>query len=82
MPGHKAQIISNWFLEYNNELAVLRWPPPPPPDLSPREHLWDMEELEFQIMDVQRTDLQHLCDAIISIWNKKPVPNEVDGEFL
>jgi len=26
-PRHKAQIISNWFLEHDNELTVLKWPP-------------------------------------------------------
>lgn len=24
---HKAQIISNWFLEQDNEFTVLQWPP-------------------------------------------------------
>jgi len=26
-PCHKARIISNWFLEHDNEFTVLKWPP-------------------------------------------------------
>ncbi len=41
-------------------------------DLSPDpiEHLWDVVEQEIRIMDVQLTNLQQLCDAIMSIWTK------------
>ncbi len=39
----KAQIISNWFLEKDNESSVLRWPPESP-DLNPLEHIWDVVE--------------------------------------
>ncbi len=34
------------------------------------EHLWDVEEREIHIMDVQTTNLQQLCDAIMTIWTK------------
>jgi len=27
---HKAQIISDWFLEYDNEFTILKWPPQSP----------------------------------------------------
>ncbi len=36
--------------------------------LNPIEHLWDGVEREIHIMDVQPTNLQQLCDAIMSIW--------------
>ncbi len=68
-PCHKAQIISDWFLEHDNEFTLLKWPPQSP-DLNPIEHLWDVVEREILIMDVQTTNLQQLCDAIMSIWTK------------
>ncbi len=68
-PCHKAQIISDWFLEHDNEFTLLKWPPQSP-DLNPIEHLWDVVEREIHIMDVQTTNLQQLCDAIMTIWNK------------
>ncbi|KAG1925100.1 hypothetical protein F2P79_025761 [Pimephales promelas] len=70
-PCHKAGIISDWFLEHDNEFAVLKWPPQSP-DLNPIEHLWDVVEREIRIMDVQPTNLRQLCDAIMSIWTKLP----------
>ncbi len=68
-PCHKDQIISDWFLEHDNEFTLLKWPPQSP-DLNPIEHLWDVVEREILIMDVQPTNLQQLCDAIMSIWTK------------
>ncbi len=64
---HAAQIISDWFLEHDNEFTLLKWPPQSP-DLNPIEHLWDVVEREIHIMDVQPTNLQQLCDTIMSIW--------------
>ncbi len=68
-PCHKAQIISDWFLEHDNEFTFLKWPPQSP-DLNPTEHLWDVVERENRIMDVQPINLQQLRDAIMSIWTK------------
>ncbi len=68
-PCHKAQIISDWFLEHDNEFTLLKWPPQSP-DLNPIEHLWDVVEREIHIVDVQTTNLQQLCDAIMTIWTK------------
>ncbi len=65
----KAQIISDWFLQHENEFTFLKWPPQSP-DLNLIEHLWDVVEWENCIMDVQPTNLQQLRDAIISIWTK------------
>ncbi len=65
-PCHKVQIISDWFLEHDNEFTLLKWSPQSP-DLNPIEHLWDVVEREIHIMDVQPTNLN---DAIMSIWTK------------
>ncbi len=68
-PCHKAQIISGWFLEHENEFTLLKWPPQSP-GLNPIEHLWDVVEREICIMDVQPTNLLQLRDALMSIWTK------------
>ncbi len=68
-PCHKAQIISDWFLEHDNVFTLLKWPPQSP-DINQIEHLWDVVEQEIHIIDVQPTNLQKLCDAIMSIWTK------------
>ncbi len=60
-PCHKAQIISDWFLEHDNEFTLLKWPPQSP-DINPIEHLWDVVEREIRIMELR--------DAIMSIWTK------------
>ncbi len=68
-PCHKAQIISDWFLEHDDEFTLLKWPPQSL-DLNPIEHLWDVVEREIRIKDLQMTNLQQLRDAIMSIWTK------------
>ncbi len=52
-PCHKAQIISDWFLEHDNEFTLLKCPPQSP-DLNPIEHLWDVVEREIHIMMCRR----------------------------
>ncbi len=37
---------------------------------SNRAAFWDVVEREIHIMDVQTTNLQQLCDAIMTIWTK------------
>ncbi len=66
---HKAQIISDWFLEHDNEFTLLKCPPQSP-DLNPIEHLCDVVEREIHIMNVQPTNLQQLPDNIMSICTK------------
>ncbi len=65
-PCHKAQIISDWFLEHDNEFTLLKWLSQSP-DLNPIKQLWDVVEREILIMDVQPTNVQQLRDAIMSI---------------
>ncbi|KAG1932899.1 hypothetical protein F2P79_020886 [Pimephales promelas] len=66
-PYHKARIISNWFLEHDNEFTVLKWPSQSP-DLNPIEHLWDVVERELHALDVHPTNLHQLQNAILLIW--------------
>ncbi len=68
-PCHKAQIISDGFLEHDNEFTLLKWPPHSS-DLNPVEHLWDVVEREIRFMDMQPTNLQQLRDTSMSIWTK------------
>ncbi len=68
-PCHKAQIMSDWFLEHDNGFTLLKWPPQSP-DLNPIKHLWDVVEREIRIIDVQPTNLQQLREAIMWIWTK------------
>jgi len=56
-PCHKAQIISNWILEPDNES----------PDLNPLEQLWDVVDRKLRGLDVHPTNLHQLQDAILSI---------------
>jgi len=66
-PCHKVQIISNWFLEHDNEFTVLKWLPQSQ-DLNPIEQLWDVVERELCALDVHSTNLHQLQDANLSIW--------------
>jgi len=61
-PCQKSRIISNWFLERDNEFTVLKWPP--------TEHLWDVVEWELCALDVHPTNLHQLQDTILSIYIK------------
>ncbi len=40
---HTAQIISDWFLEHDNEFTLLKCSPQSP-DLNPIDDLWDVVE--------------------------------------
>ncbi len=73
MHRHKAQIISDWFLEHDNEFTLLKWPPQSP-DLNLTEHLWDVVEREIHIMDVQPTNLQQLRENCENLWGMFPTP--------
>ncbi len=68
-PCHKAQIISDWFLDHDNEFTLVKLPPQSP-DLNPTEHLWHVVECEIRIMDRLPKNLQQLHYAIMSIWTK------------
>ncbi len=65
----KLKSSQTGFLEHDNEFTELQWPPQSP-DFHPVEHLWDVVEREIGIMDVQPTNLQQLCDAVMSVWSR------------
>lgn len=62
---HKAQIISIWFLEHNNEFTN----PKQSTNLNLIEQLWECGGQRLT-MDVQPTTPQQLSDVIMSIWTK------------
>jgi len=64
-PSHKARIISNSFLEHDDEFTVLKWPPQSP-DLNPIEHPHVVEQV-LRALDVHPTNLHQLQDAILSV---------------
>ncbi len=69
-PRHNRSFEPRIFFHLSQFLAVflrviLRGLINTGPDLNPIEHLWDVVEWEIRIMDVQPTNLQQLCDAII-----------------
>lgn len=65
--GNLQHDNANWFVEDENEFTVLQWPPSSP-DLNPIEYLRDVLEREICIIVVQLTNLQQLCDDIMSLW--------------
>jgi len=66
VPYHKARIISNWFIEHDNEFTELKWCPQSP-DLNPLERLWDVVERELCALGVHPTNLHQLQDAILLV---------------
>ncbi len=63
---HVTKLKSSQTGFFDNEFTLLKCPPQSP-DFNPIEHLWDVVEREIHIMDVQTTNLQQLCDAIMTI---------------
>jgi len=63
----KLESFLNWFLEHDNELTVLKWPPQSP-DLNPIDHLWNVVERELRVLDVHPTNLHQLQDVVLSKW--------------
>jgi len=84
-PCHKDQIISDWFLEHDNEFTLLKLPPQSP-DLNPIEHLWDVVEREIHIMMCRR----QICSNCVMLswqyeqhlWGMFPTPCWICHEEL
>ncbi len=52
-PCHRVKIISDWFLEHDDEFTLIKFPPQAP-DLNPIQHIWDVVKQEIHIMDVNK----------------------------
>lgn len=62
----KKHTSSKWFMAQDNELySILH-----SLQNSLIEHFWDILEWEIHIIDIQPTNLQQLCDAIMEIWSQ------------
>ncbi len=63
-PCHKAQIISDWFLEHDDEFTLLKWPP-----------VTRSQSNRAPLGCDETGDSHQLRDAIMSIWTKiSPTP--------
>lgn len=60
-------VLKPWLVEHDNEFSVLQGPPQSA-DLSPTERIWNVVKWQIGIMTVMLTNLQQLCDSIVSVW--------------
>ncbi len=67
-PCHKAQMISDWLLEHDNEFTLLKWPPQSPDLNPPSEGLGPPAHAERRFLGCGGTgDLHHGCAADKSV---------------
>lgn len=62
----KTAVLLGFFPEYSAFTLFKR--PPEKPDLNPIEHLWDAVGRDVRVLEVQPTNLQQLCGAVMSMW--------------
>jgi len=63
-PCHKAPLISNWFLEHDNEFTVLKWPS----QSQLNRASLGCGGTGASCPGCASTNLHQLQDAILSIW--------------
>ncbi len=84
-PCHKAQIISDWFLEHDNEFTLLKWPPQSP-DLS-RQICSNGVMLSCQygpksLRNVSNTLLNLCHEELRQFWRQKGIQPDASKVYL
>jgi len=80
-PCHKARIISNWFLEHDNDFTVLKWPPQSP-DLFINCKMLSYQYGPIFLKNAFSTLLNQCHAELRHFWMRKGVKHRITMVFL
>lgn len=66
---YRIFFFQNRFPEHDSEFPAHKWFPQSS-DFKPIEHLWDVQQQEIPIMDMQQAIVQQLRDDVMWKWTK------------